>query len=104
MYRVAVIGSSESIKGFAALGLGIYETDEPSEALRMISALSNQKVAVIYLTEVLYTALEEQLEPYQKKSNSWLIIPIPGISGNTGVGLRQVSKSVEKAVGSDILG
>ena len=51
MYRVAVIGSSESIKGFAALGLGIYETDEPSEAFRMISALSNQKVAVIYLTE-----------------------------------------------------
>lgn len=103
MYRVAVIGSSESIKGFAALGLGIYETDEPSEALRMISALSNQKVAVIYLTEVLYTALEEQLEPYQRNQIP-AIIPIPGISGNTGVGLRQVSKSVEKAVGSDILG
>lgn len=103
MYRVAVIGSSESIKGFAALGLGIYETDEPSEAFQMISALSNQKVAVIYLTEVLYTALEEQLEPYQRNQIP-AIIPIPGISGNTGVGLRQVSKSVEKAVGSDILG
>ena len=87
MYRVAVIGSSESIKGFAALGLGIYETDEPSEAFRMISALSNQKVAVIYLTEVLYTALEEQLEPYQRNRIP-AIIPIPGISGNTGVGLR----------------
>lgn len=69
----------------------------------MISALSNQKVAVIYLTEVLYTALEEQLEPYQRNQIP-AIIPIPGISGNTGVGLRQVSKSVEKAVGSDILG
>ena len=31
------------------------------------------------------------------------IIPIPGISGNTGVGMKNVSVSVERAVGSDII-
>ena len=31
------------------------------------------------------------------------VVPIPGISGNTGLGLRQVKRSVEQAVGSDIL-
>ena len=31
------------------------------------------------------------------------IIPIPGVSGNTGAGLARVRKSVEKAVGSDII-
>ena len=103
MYRAAVIGGSESIKGFAALGLDVYETEDPSSTIRTISALAEQEVAVIYLTEILYSALEEQLEPY-RKNRIPAIIPIPGVSGNTGVGLRQVSKSVEQAVGSDILG
>ena len=31
------------------------------------------------------------------------IIQIPGISGNTGAGIENVKKSVETAVGSDIL-
>ena len=31
------------------------------------------------------------------------IIQIPGISGNTGSGIEGVKKSVEQAVGSDIL-
>ena len=31
------------------------------------------------------------------------IIQIPGISGNTGDGVQGVKKSVEQAVGSDIL-
>ena len=35
--------------------------------------------------------------------HKYRIIPIPGVTGNTGLGLRSVSKSVEKAVGSDII-
>ena len=31
------------------------------------------------------------------------IIPIPGVSGNTGKGMLNVKKSVEQAVGSDII-
>ena len=31
------------------------------------------------------------------------IIPIPGVTGNNGIGMAAVSKSVEQAVGSDIL-
>ena len=31
------------------------------------------------------------------------VILIPGISGNTGDGLKAVKKSVEQAVGSDII-
>ena len=31
------------------------------------------------------------------------IIPIPGVTGNTGMGIKMVKKSVEQAVGSDII-
>ena len=32
------------------------------------------------------------------------VVPIPGLRGNTGLGMAQVKRSVEQAVGSDILG
>jgi V/A-type H+-transporting ATPase subunit F len=31
------------------------------------------------------------------------IIPIPGMKGSMGIGLRNIKKAVEKAVGADIL-
>ena len=31
------------------------------------------------------------------------VIAIPGVKGNTGIGISGVKKSVEQAVGSDIL-
>ena len=31
------------------------------------------------------------------------MVPIPGVTGNTGIGMRGVAESVERAVGSDIL-
>jgi V/A-type H+-transporting ATPase subunit F len=58
--------------------------------------------AVIYLTEKLYAYLEKDIEDYRDKTLPALI-PIPGASGNSGLGLKRVKKSVERAVGSDIL-
>ena len=102
MWKAAVIGSSESIKGFAALGLKVFETDEPQQALRTISVLAEQQYGVIYLTEALYSVIEPRLERYREQLVP-AIIPIPGVSGNTGIGMANVSKSVEQAVGSDII-
>ena len=31
------------------------------------------------------------------------VIPIPGVRGNTGMGIAMVKRSVEQAVGSDII-
>lgn len=102
MYRAAVIGGSESVKGFAALGVKTFETDEAAAALRTVAALAEQEYAVIYITEALYSAIEDRLSRYRDRLVP-AIIPIPGVSGNTGVGMANVSRSVEQAVGSDIL-
>ena len=58
---------------------------------------------MIFLTEPVYAACSEAVSKYRYESFP-AIIPIPGVTGNTGLGLRSVSKSVEKAVGSDIIG
>ena len=54
------------------------------------------------MTEAVYSALGEELDEYRDLLTP-AIIPIPGVSGNTGIGMRDVSRSVEKAVGSDII-
>ena len=51
-------------------------------------------------------ALAAQIEPEinrYREAGLPAIILIPGISGNTGKGILAVKKSVEQAVGSDII-
>ena len=61
-----------------------------------------RRYAVIYITESLAAQLEEEIEKCRSQKFP-AVIPIPGIAGNTGAGMRAVKKSVEQAVGSDII-
>ena len=103
MYKVAVLGDRDSIYGFAALGLDTYPVTEHAEAVRTLKMLAEgKKYAVIYITESLQNELETEIDRY---GADYLpaIIPIPGVTGNTGKGIQSVKKSVERAVGSDII-
>ena len=57
---------------------------------------------MVYVTEALAAQLETEIDRYRAQRLP-AIIPIPGVSGNTGMGIRNVKKSVEQAVGSDII-
>lgn len=102
MYKAAVLGDYGSIYGFAALGLDIFPVSEPEEAANTLHRLAAGDYAIIYVTEALAASIDRDIK---KHSSSLLpsIIPIPGISGNTGEGVESIKKSVEKAVGSDII-
>ena len=102
MVKIAVLGDRDSIYGFAALGLEIYPVETHEEGARLIKKLAAGDYAVIYITEAMAEELETEIDTY--RSREWpAIIPIPGVSGNTGIGIRAVKKSVEQAVGSDII-
>lgn len=102
MYKVAVLGDRDSVYGFAALGLETYSVSEHEEAVKVLKTLAEGPYAVIYITESLQAELEAEINRYV---TNYLpaIIPIPGVSGNTGIGIRNVKRSVERAVGSDII-
>ncbi len=102
MYKIAAIGDKDSIYGFASIGLEIYPIDNSSDAIHRIRQMVEGGYAVIFITEQLATEIESELDRYRELPVP-AIIPIPGINGNTGLGMRNVSKSVEQAVGSDIL-
>ena len=102
MYKIAVIGDKDSIYGFAAVGLEIFPCDDAQEAVHTIRRMAENGYGVIYITEKLASQIEGDLAQYREKPVP-AIIPIPGADGNTGLGMRNVSKSVQQAVGSDIL-
>ena len=89
MDKIAVIGDYDSIYGFQTLGLSICPVRDAEEG-------------IIYITEALAAELPEEIERYKEQVMP-AIIQIPGVSGNTGAGVEGVKKTVEQAVGSDIL-
>lgn len=103
MYKIAVMGDRDSVSGFASLGLEIFPEEDAERAAATLRRMVAGGYAVIYMTEQLAAQLEAEIDRYRNLPVP-AIIPIPGVTGNTGMGLRSVSKSVEKAVGSDIIG
>lgn len=102
MYRIAVIGDYDSIYGFATLGLETFPVSEPEYGAAQLKRLADGDYAVIYITEALAAELENEILKYREAMKPAIIL-IPGVSGNTGAGISGVKKSVEQAVGSDIL-
>ena len=102
MYKAAVIGDYDSIYGFAALGLDTFPITSTEQAEATLRKIANGSHAVIYITEALAAELSETLDVYRTQQLPAIIL-IPGVSGNTGAGIAMVKKSVEQAVGSDII-
>ena len=74
----------------------------PRPAPGLSGGWRRENYAVLYVTEALCAQIPEELDRLREAPLP-AVVPIPGISGNTGLGLRQVKRSVEQAVGSDIL-
>lgn len=102
MYKIAVLGDYDSIYGFATLGVDTFPVKAHEEAVSKLHQLAASKYGIIYITEALAAELKHELEKYQEQIIPAIIL-IPGISGNTGQGIDGVKKSVEQAIGSDIL-
>ena len=58
---------------------------------------------MLFITETLAASCEHAIALH-RQSRTPAIILIPGKDGSLGIGLSNVSKRVEKAVGSNILG
>lgn len=102
MYKIGVIGDRESILGFKAVGLDVFPCDEVEEAKKVLHKIAREDYAIIYITEQLYQYMLNEVEEYTDLRLP-AVIPIPGKDGSLGIGMTSVRKSVERAVGADIL-
>ena len=100
MYKIAVLGDRESVLGFKTLGLDVYPAETPEEARKTLHRLARDgETAIIYLTE----QFAEQMQDEVKKYKDMVTPAIPGKSGSLGIGMKNITDSVERAVGADIL-
>ena len=102
MYKIAVLGDQDSVLGFKALGLDVFPAENAEEAKSILHRLAREDYAVVYLTEQLARYMGEELARY-KDDLTPAVILIPGKEGSLGIGMANVKKSVERAVGADIL-
>ena len=105
MYKIAVMGDYDSIYGFASLGLTIFPVEDDmaaEEAAKQLHTIIGNGYGIIYITELLADRLADEIARYDGQLMPAIIL-IPGVKGNTGAGVARVRKTVEQAVGSDIL-
>ena len=101
--RVAILGDSESIKGFAAVGVDVFPCERGEEGAATFRRVAEGgEYAVLLMTEDLFEALEKERN---RLAGALLpaIVPLPGVTSDKGVGVARLRSFVEKAVGSDII-
>lgn len=103
MYKIAVLGDRASVSGFACIGLDTYPVTDKIQAAKKLKELAQHDYAVILITESLASHLEKEIDKF-KENIAPAIILIPGAAGNTGKGMSMVAKSVERAVGTQLIG
>lgn len=102
MYKIGVIGDKDSVLGFKAIGLSVFPVTQPSEAEKILKELIEGQYAVIYIVEQIAKDIVSTIDLYKERKLP-AIIPIPGNQGSLGIGMQGVKKSVERAIGADIL-
>lgn len=100
--KIAVVGDKGSVLGFKSVGFEVYETMSQAEIRAAISTLAKGEYGIIFITEQAYSQIPDIIQEYKEKTIP-AIIPIPGKDGSLGIGIKNVKKNVERAVGADIL-
>ena len=75
---------------------------ETEDALKNGADEIDMVINIGWVKDKKFAQIEEEIEQYRENTLP-AIIQIPGVSGNTGAGVNGVKKTVEQAVGSDIL-
>jgi V/A-type H+-transporting ATPase subunit F len=102
MHKIGVLGDKDSILGFKALGLAVFPVTNKNQAADTLHRLAKEEYAVIYITEQVAQEIQQHIDQY-KDSRLPAIVPIPGNQGTLGIGMGNLQKAVERAVGANIL-
>lgn len=102
MYKIGVIGDQDSVLGFQAMGLAVFPVENSTQAGETLDQLARSDYGIIYITEQQAQDLDAKIDQY-KDNLVPAIILIPSNQGGLGIGMRNVKRSVERAIGADIL-
>lgn len=99
MYKIGIIGDMDAILCFKALGVVTYGAKDADEASIMLRRACEEDFGIIFISERFAKDLNEQISGVEIP----IIIEIPDKKGTTGFGVEKLRRTVEKAIGTDLL-
>ena len=101
MYKIGAVGDKDSVLAFKSIGIEVFPVMTDREARSIIDGLADKGYGLIFVTEHVAKGIEDTIQRYKKKMIPAIIL-IPSNQGSLGIGLKDINKNVEKAVGSNI--
>ncbi len=101
MHKIAAIGDRESVLGFKAIGMDVFIPADKTECQALLTKLCDNDYGIIYITEEFSEHCTDIMKKYENAISPAIIL-IPGVKSNTGEGMKQLSRIIEKAVGSQL--
>lgn len=102
MYKIGVIGDKDSVLGFMAVGFTVFVADDAAAAASALRSAARDEYAVIFITEPAAKLIPDEIARYRCTPLPAVIV-IPSKAGSEGLGMTSIKKSVERAIGADIL-
>jgi len=102
VYKIGIIGDKDSVVGFMTVGFKVVTVENEKEAYDALKKMAKEEYAIIYITEEYAIQLESEIDKYKSQPIP-AIICLPSRNGSSGYGMQSIKKSVENAVGADIL-
>ena len=110
-YRLAIVGPTDMVSGFQALGVEAFNATNPVQALeqlRAIKKISNdveddRTYAVVCVIDDVLKDIDQA--EYAKAIEGALpaVVVLPGPAGASGVAIERLRLLAQKAVGSSII-
>ena len=102
MYKIAIVGDKDSVLAFKILGVDVYISLDAQEARKIIDRISKEDYGIIFVTEQVAKDIPETIKRYNSELIPAIIL-IPSNKRSLNIGLANIDKNVEKAIGSNIL-
>lgn len=103
MSKAAVIGERSLVLGFKGAGFEIVHADDARSASRALAALARRPdIGLVLITEALAAEAPEAMRQFRETSAA-ILTAVPTHLGSRHLGLTEMRKTIEHAVGVDIL-
>jgi vacuolar-type H+-ATPase subunit F/Vma7 len=109
-YKIAIIGPSDTVSGFRALGVVSFAATDAEAVLEHLRAIKQandakqgEQYAVVCIIETLLSDVDQA--EFKKLTSAALpaVVTLPGPDGSTGFAINRLRALAEQAVGSAII-
>jgi len=99
--KIAIIGNDDSVLAFKAGGVDSFSASHPEFARDLLKKLAKE-YQIIFITDTIAKEIDDLIARYLNMPYP-IILTVPSKEGSNGYGMKGIKKSMEKALGVDIL-